>query len=471
MERKPSGTKILIVDDDEDVRYAASLALKKAFARVETEGDPRKLPALLSESRYDAVLLDMNFTADTTGGAEGFYWLQQIRERSPDTAVILVTAYGDVEKAVRAIKAGAADFVLKPWKNEKLLETVEHALRIRAAMKQGAALSRDKLKVKRNKEVIEFVFQSEAMKKVFETLERVAPTDADVLLTGENGTGKELAARALHGRSKRADRVFMGVDMGALSDTLFESELFGHKKGAFTDAKADRKGRFEAAHRGTLFLDEIGNLAPPLQVKLLAALQNREIYPVGSNQPVEVDVRLVCATNMPLRQMALENQFRQDLLYRINTIEIRMPALRERKEDVPLLARHFLQQFQKKYQRQFRPLDGPTIKLLQDYPWPGNVRELRHTVERAVILSDGDVLQVAEHLQDAPVPAAPAINVGNDAAHAQEAPPSLELEEVEKQTIMQALDKHDGNISRAAKELGLTRSALYRRLEKYDLKG
>ena len=303
-----------------------------------------------------------------------------------------------------------------------------------------------------------FIGESAGMRRVFETISKVAPTDANVLVLGENGTGKELVSRAIHRQSKRVDEVFVTVDLGAVSETLFESELFGHVKGAFTDARADRAGRFEAAHNGTLFLDEIGNLSPPLQAKLLSALQNRTITRVGSNKPRPVDVRLICATNMPLYEMAAEKKFRQDLLYRINTVEINLPPLRERTDDLPLLCDHFLSLYARKYNKGAMKLGAGTLKKLAAYPWPGNVRELRHAIERAIILSDGPVLQPADFLLSAPEPAAagPAFE-------------SLNLEEVEKQAIRQTLRKHNGNISHAARELGLTRAALYRRLEKYGM--
>ena len=457
---KPFG-KILIVDDDEDVLHAARLLLKKHAERVHTEKRPEQLPTLLRNESYDVILLDMNFTRDVSSGREGFFWLDQILEVDPSAVVVLITAFGDVEMAVRAVKAGATDFVLKPWQNEKLLATLASATRLRASRAETDRLrSRQQtLSADLDHHFQDFVGNSAPMRKVFDTIAKVAKTDANVLVLGENGTGKELVARALHRQSKRSDEVFVSVDMGAISETLFESELFGHVKGAFTDAKSDRAGRFEVASGGTLFLDEIGNLSLPLQAKLLTALQRREVIRVGSNKSRPIDVRLICATNLPIYDMVRESSFRQDLLYRINTVEIHLPPLRERTEDIPALAEHFLKRYRRKYQSDVRGVSPAALKKLQKYHWPGNVRELEHMVERALIMTESNILQ-PEDFFFADIRKLEGDGMVFD---------SFNLEDVERLVIRKAIDKHSGNISKAADELGLTRASLYRRLEKYGL--
>lgn len=452
--------KILIVDDDEDVRQAARLFLRQHVSVVDDEKNPDKIPARLKQENYDVILLDMNFTQDVTSGREGFYWLQTILEIDPSAVVILITAYGDVEMAVRAIKEGATDFVMKPWQNEKLLATVSSALHLRDSRVEVESL---KTKQKRLIEDLDqpfhhFIGQSQAIQKVFHMIHKVAKTDANVLILGENGTGKELVARELHRRSLRTGEVFISVDMGAISETLFESELFGHVKGAFTDAKEDRAGRFEIANKGTLFLDEIGNLPLPLQSKLLAVLQNREVIRVGSNKPQPIDIRLICASNMDVHEMVKKNEFRQDLLYRINTVEIHLPPLRDRLEDIPLLAEHFLEIYCKKYHIPLKHIQETTVKKLNRYLWPGNVRELQHAIERTVIMSDSptlrptDIFFPEQKSKDSDLPFE-----------------EYHLDSIEKWVIRKALKKHAGNISKAAGELGLTRTSLYRRMQKYDL--
>ncbi len=456
--------KLLIVDDNEDVLQAAKIFLKRHFLQVDTEMNPGAIPATISNEQYDVILLDMNFTKDVSSGKEGFFWLDQILEKDPSAVVILITAYGDVDLAVRAIKEGATDFVLKPWNNEKLLATVMAALRLRASRSEVNQLrsQQEILASDLNTKFQDIIGSSPAMMRVFETIEQVAATDANVLILGENGTGKEVIARAIHRRSERADKVFINVDLGAVTESLFESELFGHTKGSFTDAKQDRVGRFEAASEGTLFLDEIGNLTLPLQAKLLTALQNKRITPVGSNKAVEVDMRFVCATNMPLYEMVQNSEFRQDLLYRINTIEIRLPALRERPEDMEPLSSHFLNMYTKKYGKAVHSISPSAIARMQKYHWPGNVRELQHAVERAVILSNKPTLQPEDFFFNAE---------GSRSAQDQQdlQLEKFDLEEVEKLLIRKVLKKHGGNISKAAGDLGLTRASLYRRLEKYDI--
>ena len=457
---KPYG-RILIVDDDEDVLLAARLLLKPHAELIHTERDPRALPSLLANEAYDVILLDMNFTQDATSGREGFHWLGRILEIDPSAVVILITAFGDVETAVQAIKAGAVDFVLKPWQNEKLLATLSAAMKLRTSR-----VEIDHLKARQRQLIADtdqpfhdLIGISPSMTRVFDTLERVAATEADVLILGENGTGKELVARALHRGSPRASEVFITVDMGAISETLFESELFGHVKGAFTDARENRAGRFEVASGGSLFLDEIGNLSMPLQAKLLSALENRTITRVGSNRPLPIDVRLICATNLPMGGLVARGEFRQDLLYRINTVEIHLPPLRDRKDDIPLLADHFLERYARKYHKPGLQIQPDTVARLQQYQWPGNIRELQHAIERAVILADGMVLQAVDFLLSTPGEQEPDRLAFDD----------YNLEVVEKTVIRRAIEKHHGNISHAARELGLTRSALYRRLEKYGL--
>ena len=453
--------KILIVDDDEDVLLAARLLLKQHNYQVHCEKDPRRIPARLRAAPCDVVLLDMNFTQDASSGREGFYWLQEIHALDPGSVVVLITAYGDVEMAVRAIKAGATDFVLKPWHNEKLLATLSAAVSLRQARREAQRLRsrQQQLSADIAQPFSAFIGRSPAMQEVFATIRKVAATDANVLILGENGTGKELVAHEIHRQSLRADEVFIGVDMGGLSETLFESELFGHVKGAFTDAKAARAGRFEIASGGTLFLDEIGNLSLSLQAKLLSALQNRRITPLGANDPVAVDVRLICATNMPIGDMAASQQFRQDLLYRINTVEIHLPPLRRRPEDIPLLIDHFLGVYAKKYKKPAKKLSSAARTKLEQYHWPGNVRELQHAAERALIMNEGSTLRPEDFLLSAPDR-----KVEGDMTFA-----SYNLEEVEKQVIGMALQQYSGNVSRAARELGLTRTSLYRRMEKYGL--
>lgn len=452
------GGKILMIDDDEDVLLAAKMLLKKQSHHVIIEKNPNKIPFLLNNDTYDVILLDMNFSKDITSGKEGFYWLEKILEKDPQAVVILITAFGDVEMAVKALKQGATDFVLKPWQNEKLISTISTAIRLRQSYSEVDKLRKAKVMLEEqiSKPFGEIIGESAAIKDVFGLVEKVAKTDANVLILGENGTGKELIARAIHQRSLRKDQSFVSVDMGAITETLFESELFGHKKGAFTDAREDRPGRFELANGGTLFLDEIGNLTLSLQSKLLSALQARQVTRVGSNQSLPVDIRLICATNMPLHQMVKEGTFRQDLLYRINTVEIKVPPLADRMEDIPLLAQHYLDHYAKKYHKSVSTISPGATDKLKRYAWPGNIRELQHSIERAVIMTDSPSLQESDFLFSRPVSSS-------------SSPETLNLDEVEKAAIVKALNLYSGNISKAADELGLTRASLYRRMEKYGL--
>ena len=452
------GGKILMIDDDEDVLLAAKMLLKKQNHQVLIEKNPNKIPFLLHNDTYDVILLDMNFSKDITSGKEGFYWIEQILTHEPKSVVIMITAFGDVEMAVKALKMGATDFVLKPWQNEKLIATINTAIKLKQSYLEVDKLKKAKemLEEQISKPFGDIIGESTAIKDVFTLIDKVAKTDANVLILGENGTGKELIARAIHQRSLRKDKSFVSVDMGAITETLFESELFGHKKGAFTDAREDRPGRFELANGGTLFLDEIGNLSMSLQSKLLSALQSRQVTRVGANQPVPVDIRLICATNMPLQKMVQEGTFRQDLLYRINTVEIQVPPLSERMEDIPLLAKHYLNYYAKKYHKAVSSIEQQALDKLKRYPWPGNIRELQHAIERAVIMTDSNSLQESDFLFSR--------SMTNNASV-----DTLNLDEVEKTAIVKALNMHSGNISKAADELGLTRASLYRRMEKYGL--
>jgi len=455
-----SDAKILIIDDDVDVLSAAKLLLKRHAKLVDIEKNPQKLPFLVTNSDYNLILLDMNFTRDVNSGREGFHWLDRILDINPKTKVIMITAYGDIEMAIRAIKSGATDFVLKPWENDKLLTTIQAALNTDAAgvsAAQTAIEEKGKEDAKKGKNASEtIVASSESMQQVLHTAERVAATDANVLVLGENGTGKTQLAKHIHQHSKRADKPFVTVDLGALSESLFESELFGHVKGAFTDAKEDRAGRFEEAKGGTIFLDEIGNLTLGLQAKLLTVIQERRVTRVGSNKPIALDVRLICATNMNIEKMVAEKVFRQDLLYRINTIELDLPPLRERPEDISALADFYLKQFSKKYNRPVTDVSSALIKKMQQYNWPGNIRELQHAIERAVILSQEKTLQ-PDDLFLKSSGGQPTTATGFD------------LEDMEKTLIVKAMKRFNGNITDAARELGLSRAALYRRMEKYGL--
>ncbi|MCH7514929.1 MAG: sigma-54-dependent Fis family transcriptional regulator [Bacteroidetes bacterium] len=460
MELEKEIGKILMIDDDEDVLIAAKLLLKKHAHQVIIEKNPKKIPFLLNNDTYDVILLDMNFSKDITSGKEGYYWLSQILEKDPNAVVILITAFGDVEMAVKALKEGATDFVLKPWQNEKLLATISTAIKLKKSYLEVDQLKKAKklLEEDINQPYKDIIGKSESMQHVYNLIDKVAKTDANILILGENGTGKELVARAIHQRSLRKDKVFVSVDMGAITETLFESELFGHTKGAFTDAREDRVGRFEIANSGTLFLDEIGNLGLPLQSKLLASLQNRQVTRIGSNKPIQVDIRLICATNMPVHDMVAENTFRQDLLYRINTVEITIPPLRERVKDIPLLAEHFVQMYAGKYRKSISKIDKSAIEILQHYNWPGNIRELQHAIERAIIMCENELLTMDDFFF-----------LTLKTTHEDTLPLNFNLEEIEKNVIQKAINKHSGNISKAAKELGLTRASLYRRLEKHGL--
>jgi len=444
--------KILVVDDDPDILVAAQLLLKTEAKKVVTEKNPEQIRSHLDKDTFDLILLDMNYKSKLNTGNEGIYWLRQIKEWNEDASVVMITAYGDIDLAVRSVKEGAADFIVKPWHNDKLLSSLEEVLSNKKA-------ANGQPKRKSDTSDIGIIGDSDAMQEVFYKIEKIAPTDANVLILGENGTGKELVAKAIHQQSLRTEKPFVHVDMGALTESLFESELFGHKKGAFTDAREDRTGRFEAAEGGTLFLDEIGNMSMQQQAKLLTVLQNRQVIKLGTNQPIPIDIRLICATNAPIYELAAQSNFRKDLIYRINTVEITLPPLRERGEDIVMLAEHFAKMYAEKYRKPIPSFDEKALDKMRKYAFPGNVRELQYSIERAVIMMDGDVLQDKD-LIFSPV---------ENAVNSEEGPDSLRLDEVEKHTILKVIDKHNGNITRAAKELGITRTALYRRLNKYEI--
>jgi len=454
-----NSARILIVDDDRDVLETAKMFLKQEFTHVHIEENPGNIPNHVKNGEFDVILLDMNFRKGVNDGEEGFHWLDQILKIDTQAVVILITAYGEVDLAVKAMKNGAVDFVLKPWKNQKLLGTILSALQLRRSRKevQKLKVAQEKLSDDIDQPYVDFIGDSPAVQRVHEMIDRVASTEADVLILGENGTGKELVARAVHRKSARRNNVFISVDLGAITESLFESELFGHVKGAFTDAKQDKAGRFEIASDGTIFLDEIGNLSLASQSKLLTVLQHRKVQRVGSTKEIPVNFRLICATNMPLNEMVYEKKFRQDLLYRINTVEIRVPSLRERIEDIPLLLDHFLRRYSQKYKRQDMAVDKSVTLKLKKYHWPGNIRELQHAVERAVILNEGKVIRSPELL------------ISNTAIQPRKEEHPVTLEEMEKRFIMQSLQDHDGNVSNTARTLGMTRTALYRRMKKHGL--
>lgn len=453
-------SRILIIDDNKSVLSALELLLQPLCEEVVTSHNPNRIPALLEAHRFDVILLDMNFSSGINTGNEGLYWLKRILEHDPNLSVIMITAYGDVELAVRAVREGAVDFVLKPWENSKLLATINSAIQLQNSRKEIKSLKekeqRLKAAVKKEHDVI--VGKSAKWRKILDMVAKVAKTDANVLITGENGTGKEIIARELHRQSLRANELMVGVDMGSLSETLFESELFGHVKGAFTDAREDRAGKFEIAKGSTLFMDEIANLSLPLQAKLLAALQNREIVKVGSNQKIPIDIRLVCATNSNLGELVKEGKFREDLLYRINTIQIEIPPLRERTADIPLLADFFLDIYCSKYKKTALKLSPDVLEKMKQYAWPGNVRELQHAIEKAVILGDGDTLTLNNFFFPDSHPTPPRTDTT-----------VRTLDEMERRMIAESIRQNDGNLSSVAAQLGVTRQTLYNKMKKYGL--
>ena len=453
---------ILIVDDDDDILTAARLLLRRRFGEIITCRRPEEIPGLLDKYDFDAVLLDMNFGPGESSGMQGLEWLERILKIDSQMVVVMITAHGSVDTVVEAMKRGATDFVAKPWQNEKVVATLSAAVELhRSRMEADSLRDANRVLVEAAApESREIIHASPEMREVLSVVARAAPTDANVLILGENGTGKELMARELHRQSTRSDSVFLAIDLGSITESLFESELFGHKKGAFTGATDDRPGRFQAANGGTLFLDEVGNLPLHLQAKLLSALEQRKVMPVGADKAQDVDVRVVAATNIAPETLRDENHFRQDLLFRLNTVEITVPPLRERRDDILLIATHYAKLYSRKYGQETKTFSPQAEQALVDYDWPGNVRALRHAIERAIILSSDTVLEPGD-LQ--------LIGTADYPAAASPAPAVLNLDQMEKDAIHQALKKHGFNISHAARELGLTRASLYRRMEKHGL--
>jgi DNA-binding NtrC family response regulator len=449
--------KILIVDDDKDVLTTARIVLKQKFSDVVVELNPKMIPSYLKNDDFEIVVLDMNFRRGATEGREGLFWLQKIRETHPEVCVIMNTAYGDIQLAVEAMKLGASEFIVKPWESEKLIATVESVVKFCQSKKQIKKLKSTQtiLNDDLNKNYPELKSRARNMLSVISTIEKVSVTDANILVLGENGTGKELVAREIYRKSNRKDKVFIGVDLGSISENLFETELFGHVKGAFTDAKEDKPGRFEIASDGTLFLDEIGNLSLNLQAKLLSVIQNKKITPVGSNKNIDIDIRLICATNKDLYDMVEKGEFRQDLLYRINTVEISIPPLRKRTDDILFLAEQFLFKFSAKYNKKGLKISQKSKELLLDYNWPGNIRELQHIMERAVIMAENKYI----HENDFSLKVKEKVILHD----------TLNVDLLEKQAIINAIDKNKGNFTKASEDLGMGRSTLYRKMKKYGI--
>jgi DNA-binding NtrC family response regulator len=456
--KSDSSGKILIVDDDRDVLFTARLVMKGLFEKVDTLDRPGLIPEFLKECRYDVILLDMNFSRGDTSGKDGLEWLDRIPRIDPEVRVMATTAYGEINLAVQAMKKGAADFIVKPWNKVQLVASVQNVVHLKALKNTGKTKSHGAEPGDSGKgKYPEMISRSPVMAQILETIKTVAPTDANILIMGENGTGKELAALALYSESSRSRNPFVHVDLGSIPETLFEAELFGHTRGAFTDAREERAGRFETASGGTLFLDEIGNLTLPLQAKILTAIQNKQVTRIGSNNPVATDVRLISATNMPLYQMAEAFEFRQDLLYRINTVEITLPPLRERKEDISLLAEYYLKHFSEHYGKGGIKIREGTIAKLEEYHWPGNIRELAHNIERAVILCKSGVISPDDFV----------FRVRPSPAGADET--TFRLEDYDKKAVSGALSRHNGNLSKAAEELGIARSTLYRKISRFGI--
>jgi DNA-binding NtrC family response regulator len=449
---------VLIVDDNKNIISALEILLGPEFDFIQGISNPNLIPAELKNREYNLVILDMNFQSGINSGNEGLFWLNQIKENNPDISVVLITAYSDVELAVKALKQGATDFIPKPWDNSKLLATAKAAIQLNFSKKEVGLLKQNELGLKQelNSDQRFIIGSSPQLMQVLKMVRKVAKTNATILITGENGTGKELIAREIHRSSLRSSEIMVSVDMGAISETLFESELFGHVKGAFTDARDNRAGKFETANKGTLFLDEIGNLSFHLQAKLLAAIQNRQFMRIGSDKPIPVDIRLICATNKNLPQMVEEGLFREDLLYRINTIQIEVPPLRERGNDIIVLTDFFLKKFASKYEKHGLKINQTAQEKLLKYQWPGNIRELQHTIEKAVILSDSTVLKPDDFFLR------PVMSGRFDDEH-------LTIEEMEKRMISTAIEKSAGNMSSAAEQLGITRQTLYNKIKKYGI--
>lgn len=452
---------ILVIDDNEDILLSLRLLLKPYTNIIRTSSNPDQIPAFMKAETYDVILLDMNFTRDAISGSEGFYWIREILKIDQDATIVCITAYGDTEKAVQAIKFGATDFVLKPWNNDKLIATISSAAQLRHSKLQTTLLRNKQAELNnaQHDAFDNFLGNSESMKKVFGVIEQVAPTDASILILGENGTGKELVARSIHKLSERRDEIFVSVDLGSLNENLFESELFGYVKGAFTDAKKDKAGKFEVAQGGTIFLDEIGNLSLSMQSKLLTVLEQKAVTRVGDHKSIPLDVRIICATNSKLDEMIASGNFREDLYYRINTVELMLPPLRDRGDDVKLLSRHFIEKFAAKYKKTIVDISSDAFRKLQKHSWPGNVRELRHVMERTIIMAKTQNLHAEDFLLKADT------SERKEHSHNE----SNNIDEMEKNLIERVMKMHAGNISKVAKELGLSRAALYRRMEKHGI--
>jgi len=449
--------RILIIDDNVQILESLRILLKDEFETIDIIHKPSRIPEMLWRNSYDIVMLDMNFARGETSGNEGIYWLNEIKKTDPLLPIILITAYGDIELAVKAIREGATDFIAKPWDPEKLIITLKNAWRLRRSGQEVKKLKKHQQQLSEDldREYRMFLGNSQVMRTLMNTITRVAATDANILILGENGTGKEVIAREIHRQSNRSDQIFVGVDVASLSETLFESEMFGHVKGAFTDARDDRVGRFESAHDGTLFLDEIGNIPLPIQAKLLQVIQNRELIRVGDHTPIQINIRLITATNQPLKKMVSEGSFREDLFYRLNTVALEVPPLRERDEDVVLLGEFYLDQYGRKYNKPKLKLSNGAIQKMREYGWPGNVRELKHSIERAVIMGENSLLGPDDlRLSDRHEPARN---------------PSYKLDDVERQTIIRAVEKCRGNYSKAAQLLDISRTTLYAKLKKYGI--
>lgn len=451
--------KILVLDDDRDVLSTARIVLKQHFTDVIALQKPDEIPGQVKSGKVDVIILDMNFAPGATSGREGIYWLKKIRQLDPGVHVLMNTAYGDINLAVEAMKLGAIDFLVKPWSNEKIIASVRTCLELKRTKEKVIRLEEEKriLSQDLDKPYHDFIAGSRAMHPVLQTIRKAAPTDAIILILGENGTGKEMVAREIHRQSRRRDAPFVKVDLGAIPETLFESELFGHEKGAFTDAHETRPGRFELAAGGTLFLDEIGNLDVTMQAKLLTVLQSNEITRIGSNKVISVDARIICATNRSIPLMVEEGSFRQDLLYRINTVEILLPPLRDRREDIARLAYHFLEKYKKKYSKPYIKIGESALGRLTEYRWPGNIRELQHSIERAVIMTEREIIVQDDFI------------LGGQAGKAGIEFPGSRIDEMEKAAISRALSKAHRNMDQVAEEVGLSRSTLYRKIKKYGL--
>ena len=447
--------KILIIDDNEDVLFALNILLNPYVEKIKVSTNPERIEYFMEQFQPDIILLDMNFRRDVISGQEGFFWLNKILKNDPQAVVILMTAYADTEKAVHAIKAGAADFVSKPWEKEKLLAAIYSALKLKESRKEVVALKTQMEVLNAPPETnYEIIGESEAMVNIFNLIEKLSDTDANILILGENGTGKDLVARAIYNNSPRSNKVFVSIDLGSIPESLFESELFGYEKGAFTDAKKEKPGRMEAASSGTLFLDEIANLSSAMQSKLLTAIEKKIISRLGSNKNIPIDVRFISATNADIYEDVEQGRFRQDLLYRINTIEIHIPPLRERGKDIILLAEHFMQKFAHKYKKTLKNIASDAKVKLMGYEWPGNVRELQNSIERAVILSSGQTLKISDFVLQ---------SSGKNKGKKQD---TLNLEILEQETIEKAMSRSSGNMTKAAELLGITRYTLYRKLKK-----